>query len=517
MFDVEEARRVLGQVAAAAPDAVSLDALAQLCEQPLGPELAVDALVALERHAAWLASLMQPLLATVGDHAQAEAGGPGMSTDQALRAAHCEIAVALRLSEQRAGRDLWVARELTGRLSMVADALAAGTISYWHAFAIVESTSPLEDAHAVEIARRVLDRAGEQTPAQLRRRLRRAVIAADPTLARKRADKAHADRRLDWWSLGDGMAELRLIAPAAGIYSAYTAADELARRRGIGLTPGDCGWEPIDARRSDALLDLINAALPRPGQDNPAAGSGPIDIPAAIWPRTTVHITLDLPTALGLADNPADLAGYGPLPAHLARALAADGNWHRLIYEPLTGALLDQGHTSYKPSAALTRFIHNRDKTCCFPGCSRPAIRCDLDHTIPYDPTQPGGGRTDRINLGDMCRHHHRVKHRAGWKARRDRDTATITWTSPTGHDYHVPVHDHRPEPAPVDLPPDQEPDADDGVVDSYARHAHQKWLDTISDERWAAHAYLPDDAPPAAYAAYAPDDLPADDVPLAA
>ena len=41
-----------------------------------------------------------------------------------------------------------------------------------------------------------------------------------------------------------------------------------------------------------------------------------------------------------------------------------------------------------------------RQPTCSFPGCRRPAIRCDDDHTLPYDQ----GGRTCECNLAPLCR-----------------------------------------------------------------------------------------------------------------
>ena len=64
------------------------------------------------------------------------------------------------------------------------------------------------------VAERVLPRAGTQTCRSLRRCLHRAVLAAEPESAAERVRKAHADRKLDWWPLADGMAELRLIASA---------------------------------------------------------------------------------------------------------------------------------------------------------------------------------------------------------------------------------------------------------------------------------------------------------------
>jgi len=73
------------------------------------------------------------------------------------------------------------------------------------------------------VADRVLGRAPKQTVTQLRRCLNRAVLAVDPKSAAERARQAHADRKLDWWPLPDGMAELRLIAWACQLSCVRTA------------------------------------------------------------------------------------------------------------------------------------------------------------------------------------------------------------------------------------------------------------------------------------------------------
>ena len=172
---------------------------------------------------------------------------------------------------------------------------------------------------------------------------------------------------------------------------------------------------------ADAVARQAKAAGPSPGprvgadrgvavRCAGACAAGCASRPAPV----AVNVTIDLPTLLGLQDNPGELAGYGPLPAPLARTLAADGRWRRLICDPQTGALLDLGHTSYRPSAELARFVKTRDRTCIFPTCNRAAARCDLDHRRPYRPDDPGGGRTDRNNLHPACGNHHKLKHRAG-------------------------------------------------------------------------------------------------------
>jgi len=84
-------------------------------------------------------------------------------------------------------------------------------------------------------------------------------------------------------------------------------------------------------------------------------------------PRSRSTSPSTFPPCLGLQDNPGELAGYGPLPAPLARTLAADGRWRRMIVEPQTGALIDLGHRSYQPSAELARFVKTRDRSCIFP------------------------------------------------------------------------------------------------------------------------------------------------------
>jgi hypothetical protein len=167
----------------------------------------------------------------------------------------------------------------------------------------------------------------------------------------------------------------------------------------------------MDARRADALTDLAHHR--QPGAPAPA--------PAL------VQITVAATTLLGADHHPAQRARNGPITAAEARRIAADGRWQRLLTHPATGALLDCGRRSYTPPAALADHIRTRDHTCRFPGCRQPAHTADLDHTTPY-PTGP----TTPTNLAALCRHHHRLKHRAGWTVEQAND-ATLTWTTPTG------------------------------------------------------------------------------------
>jgi hypothetical protein len=332
----------------------------------------------------------------------------------------------LRLPDDRAATRFHTACALVSDLPAVHAALAAGDISYDHAYAFVDATGSLPPDKARIVADRALRRASRQTVHQLRRCLRRAVLAADPDGAADRIGKAHADRSLNWWPREDGMAELRLIASATDVMAVFNAADAIARRlKADGPARGSDDWQPIDALRSDALVHLVT------GCDGSRA-------------TVAVNVTIDLPTLLGLQNNPGELAGYGPLPAPLARTLAADGRWRRMIVDAQTGALLDLGHSSYQPSAELSRFVKTRDRSCVFPTCNRAAKHCELDHDRRYNPRQSDGGRTDRVNLHARCGNHHTLKHKAGWTPQAHAVSGHTTWTSPLGKKYDVAPEDHR-------------------------------------------------------------------------
>lgn len=112
-----------------------------------------------------------------------------------------------------------------------------------------------------------------------------------------------------------------------------------------------------------------------------------------------------------------------------------------MITDPLSGALLDHGRTTYRPPKALSDFVRARDVHCRHPICRRRAIDAELDHTIAF---AGDGGRTAASNLYAACSHHHGLKHNAtGWTVRQD-EGGRLTWTTPTGRSYTSAPHDYR-------------------------------------------------------------------------
>jgi hypothetical protein len=174
-----------------------------------------------------------------------------------------------------------------------------------------------------------------------------------------------------------------------------------------------------------------------------------------------VQVVVPVTTLLGLSEEPAELAGYGPIPAGIARQIAADATWRRLLTDPASGALLDYGRTTYRPPAHLAGHVRARHQVCVFPGCRRPACKCDLDHRVRFP-----DGPTSEANLGPACRRHHRCKQRPGWSLHRD-EHGNHHWTTPTGRTYINqpdplidPVIDPGP-PAPAAAAPPPQPPAE--------------------------------------------------------
>lgn len=386
------------------PEAAFWD-LAHEEAQPIGAldaPAAVDAMVAWYRRQSRDAAQLLRVLARFGE----------LRAGEGLEFAGDEVAAALRLSVKAATALLDLAMALTRRLPATLAALEAGEIDITKARALAEIVRPLSGEQASAVERQVLVCAPGQTVGQLRAAAQRAVLRLDPDGAERRHTARRAERRVELHPLPDGMAELSALLPAEAAVALYRRIDALAR---TGAALGDpCG---VDARRADALADLGGPKCPCGA--GPRGGDG-----------VALRVIVGAGTLLGLDDHPAELAGYGPIRAELARELAADATWRRVLTDPETGALLDVGTTSYRAPTGLARHVKTRDGTCRFPGCRQPASRCDLDHVVPFPE-----GATKVTNLQSLCRHHHRLKTEAEWSVT-EGDDGTVMWTSPTGHTY---------------------------------------------------------------------------------
>jgi hypothetical protein len=341
-------------------------------------------LQAWERQHAWLCACQQAVLAAV-------AGPEPTNADDWVVE---EIAAALKLSSVAARQRVHTARTVTRELPGTQEMLAAGEISFRHALAAVDLCGPLAPAGRAAVEARVLPKAGHKSVAEFRRSLRRAILAVAPadTQAEFEEAREHADVRLA--PEPGGMASVIATMPAADARALFLAVDTLAKARHAAYGGKRSGVRMGQRRVVEALVALADAALS--DRALPKAHGRPVEL----------QIVIDLPTLLKLREEPAQLAGYGPIPAGVARELAGDASWRRLVTDPITGHLLDYGRATYRPPQALADYLAARDRACRFPGCNRSAYCCDIDHAKAFD----AGGHTSSDNCGMLCRRHHRLK-----------------------------------------------------------------------------------------------------------
>jgi hypothetical protein len=389
-------------------------AMAMLCAIDLASadsETRLLVAAAWERQHAWVCAQQQA--ATV-----AVVGPEPLTPDDWARD---ELAAGLKLSGRAAAHRVHLARTLTENLPATLELLRAGRISFRHAAAMVEHCGRLDHAQCARVEARVVGRAPDQTTAQFSGSVRRAVLAVAPLHAEHAAQQARLERDVRFFPEPDGMASVIATLPAVEARALFVAVDALARGR-YAAAGGKRAGVSIGGCRVDALVALAEDALTRRGA------------PRVRGRAAQVQVVIDLPTLLGLRDEPAELVGYGPIPATAARALAADTTWRRLVTDPVTGHLLDYGTTVYRPPQQLADYVGARDRTCRFPGCTRDGDYCDIDHVCAH----ADGGHTSACNCIVLCRRHHRLKTRKRWRVRHDPD-ATVIWTSPSGVRFGVP------------------------------------------------------------------------------
>ena len=335
-----------------------------------------------------------------------------------------EIAVELSVTRRAAENRVAQAVEMTTRAPAVLHALESGVLDLYRAKVITDATYRLDDEAAARVASHVVGRAEGCNASEVRRIVRRAVLQLDPDGAQRRHEQARTGRAVRVTPAEDGMAELTAFLPAEQAVAVYQRVDDLARGDRV---PGD--QRGADERRADTFVNLLLGRR-HPGATNqPDPGLRPL-----------VHVTVAATTLAGADNKPATLAGYGPIPAGFARAIAADptGVWKRLVTDPVDGSLVEHSRKTYRPPAALDDFIRARDGQCQFPGCQHSAQHADLDHTIPW-PTGP----TTAGNLGALCRRHHRLKHHTAWRL--TQTNGRFHWTSPTGRHHTTHPQNHNP------------------------------------------------------------------------
>jgi hypothetical protein len=406
-----------------------------------------------------------------------------------------ELAVELTLTGRSASRLADIASGLS-RLAQVNDALCSGRIDWARACVFIDELAVVGDELARQVAERFADPAAGWTTGQLRAALTRAVLAADPGAAERRKKTARKDTRVELWREDSGNATLagRELRPSSALALGRKLDSDAAWLSACGV-PGSRSelralayTTLLSGRNLESILD-DPAAWPQPDPDpasdpprsDPARGTAGQAAAAGCGSDRgpelaagSVHLTMPMSAWLG-GGEPGEVTGYGPTDAPDSRDLAGllsrdpatrwcltltrpDGtaaahacagrrgpaagqtviSWAAGLRERLQ--TLEHGTCSharkapgYVPPGRLRHLVTIRQPRCCFPGCRQPALRSDLDHTIPYDQ----GGPTCECNLASLCRRHHQAKQAPRWQLAQHQP-GVMTWKLPSGRTYQT-------------------------------------------------------------------------------
>jgi hypothetical protein len=408
-----------------------------------------------------------------------------------------EAALAGRWTQQHAiqTRDLaWFIRE---QVPALGQALASGQVDLEKVKIFQRLLVNVVDVQLMRtIVALALPSAVHGTTGTLRARLYRLRCKLSPDSVRRQRERDHAARYLSTDHEISGL--VTLVARFCDEQAATAALEHVNAIATATRAAGDPLGRTLDQLRTDIALSLLAGVDPaQAGFATPADRKGTITLTVNLatlagltglrglstrtgtCPHTSAaeHTLLYglgepltavcphcLAQAADLTLDPADLAGYGPLTAHIARHAAAqlaqittwrftltDDDGRQLAEGPIPTTLLPDPHTELRrwaadatagpdgrahrtPTAAQTAFVRARDRHCQAPTCRVPAHRCQLDHRIPWR----YGGPTLVDNLHCLCRLHHRAKDEAGHTYHPQPPGQGMRWTTPAGHTYQT-------------------------------------------------------------------------------
>ncbi|MGI8867328.1 MAG: DUF222 domain-containing protein [Mycobacteriales bacterium] len=365
------------------------------------------------------------------------------------------IGFARHESPHHGARHLTLARALVGQLPKTYDALCQGRISEWRAAIVVTETAALSDELREAVDAEIGEGLGGMGDRKIRAAARAAAYRLDPAAAIARTAKAERDRRVTLRPAPDTMVWLSALLPVAHGVAAHAALEKAANSARATGDP-----RSRDQVRADTLIERIT------GQET--AEAVPVEI----------GLVMDEDTMWAGSDRPGTLAGYGQIPADLARRIAAGNGsaengtssrnssgtghtaadptaqrraraWLRRLYtRPSDGSLVRMDSRRRVFDGALRDLIVLRDQSCRSAYCDAP-IR-HADHPVPVHQH----GQTTASNGQGLCEACNYAKEARGWHTEiiddgtRDRPQ-TVRTTLPTGHSYD--------SLAPPPLPPEQD------------------------------------------------------------
>jgi hypothetical protein len=386
---------------------------------PADPESAlVERIAELERLKSAAAAGQARAAAALDAARRASEAAAGVPFARRGRGVASEIALARRDSPARGNRHLGFAKALVHEMPHTLAALEAGVLTEWRATLIVRESACLdvEDRRALD-AELCADPAGLDGMGDARVAAAAKTIAyrLDPQAVVDRAAKAETERTVTIRPAPDTMTYLTALLPVAKGVSVYTALRREADTCGDGRSRGQV--------MADTLVERVTGRS--------AVAATPI----------AVNLVVSDETLLGGSSAPAEIGGYGPIPAAVARGLVlgavndarSRATLRRLYAHPGSAALVAMESRARLFPRGLAAFIGLRDQRCRTPYCDAP-IR-HRDHARP----RARGGATSASNGLGLCERCNYVKEVAGWHVEPIADETfrhTAEFTTPTGAQY---------------------------------------------------------------------------------
>jgi hypothetical protein len=347
----------------------------------------------------------------------------GVSADRVGQGVAHQVAFARRESPHRGQRHLGLAKVLVAELPHTFSALRAGRITEWRATLLARETAclSLADRQAIDVELagdpEALEAMGD---GELVAAARRRAYAVDGASFVARRARAEAERTVTVRPAPETMTWLTSSLPVQQGIAVYAELRAEADRRvaaGDGRTRGQI--------MADTLVARILHATTNATQEPPVV-------------PVSVNVVVPVETLLGADDEPAEVPGYGPIPADLLRQWIHQGlaagvqvQLRRLFAQPATGQLVAMESTSRAFPKRLGEFLEFRDQRCRHPWCDAP-IR-HRDHVV----SRAQGGETSAENGQGLCEACNYAKEAIGWRAQpRPGPVHTVATTTPTGHTY---------------------------------------------------------------------------------
>jgi hypothetical protein len=336
--------------------------------------------------------------------------------NEATEGAAAEIGAALRLTRRASESETDFSIELVRHRPAVFEAVLFGIIDMRRARVFVDETIHVTDAIAQSVVERLLPEAPDLTTGQLRHRIAKLCVDADPEAAKERYERSVENRRIELRPSCSGTADLMGLDLPPHIARSISRwiHKEAIKLKNLGDD------RTMDQLRADIYLDLLRRRY-RGGK-----------ITRADFGNLDMRVTGE--TLTGQSEESGELNGFGPVVADVARQVAENQEHVRrrwMLVDPGTGQPIDGGITRRRPTASQRRKAEMLHPTCVHPGCRMPSTDCDIDHRRPWADFQV----TCTADLGPMCRHHHVVRHTYGW-VYQPIAGGDFVFSSPFGHQY---------------------------------------------------------------------------------